>query len=86
MGSSGACLTEIAILILLNTDETVLISNALEELQKHLHDLKSFCVDKNLSINLYKTEVMMFNITQAWVSISSLEFLLGEEKAPYTRS
>ena len=69
-GNSGGCLTEIDILILLNTDETVLIANALEELQKHLHDLKSFCVDKNLSINLDKTEVMMVNITQAWVTIS----------------
>ena len=39
---------------------------------------------KVLSVNLDKTEVMMFNTTQEWVIRSEPEFFLGEEKMAYT--
>ena len=42
--------------------------------------------NKNLSINIDKTKVMVFNTTQAWVTRSKPEFFLGEKKVAYTCS
>ena len=54
-GGLGARLVGIAIQILLYIDDIVLISDSLEELQRHLNALKLFCMDKGLSINMDKT-------------------------------
>ena len=56
-GGLGARLVGIAIQILLYIDDIVLISDSLEELQRHLNALKLFCIDKGLSINMNKTKV-----------------------------
>ena len=42
--------------------------------------------NKGLSINMDKTEVMVFNTTQAWVTRSEPEFFSGGEKVEYTCS
>ena len=47
---------------------------------------KLLCTDKDLSINMDITKVMVFNTTQAWVTKSEPNFFLGEEKVEYTRS
>ena len=52
MGNSGACLAGLAILILLYADVSILISDSLEELQRYLSALKSFCIDKGFMVNL----------------------------------
>ena len=53
-GGSGAPLAGIAIQILLNADDIVLISDSPKGLQRHLNALKLFCTDKCLSINIDK--------------------------------
>ena len=55
-GGSGACFARIAILTLLNFNGIVLISNSPKELQRHLDALKSFCITKDLPVNLDITE------------------------------
>ena len=67
-GGSGAGLVGVTIPILLYADDIVLISDSPEGLQRHLNALKLFCTDKDFSINLNKTKVMVFNTTQAWVT------------------
>ena len=52
--------------------------------QRHLNTLKSPCIEKDFSIKLDQTKVMVFNTTHGWVTRSESEFLLGE--ATYTRS
>ena len=47
--------------MLLYADDIMLISDSSEELQRHLNDLKLFCMDNGLSISMDKTEVMVFN-------------------------
>ena len=42
--------------------------------------LESFCVDKGLSVNPDKINVMVFNSIQAWVMRSEHDFFLREEK------
>ena len=58
----------IAIQKLQYAHDIVLISDSLEELQRHLNAIKLFCMDKGLSINMDKTKVMVFNTSQAWVT------------------
>ena len=87
IGGSGACLTGIAMQILLYVDDIVLISDSLEEPQRHLNAGKVFCTDKGLLINMDKTKVMVFfNTTQGWVTRSESELFSGEEKVAYTCS
>ncbi len=85
-GGSGAGLAGVTIPILLYADDIVLISDSPEGLQRHLNALKLFCTDKDLSVNLNKTKVMVFNTTQAWVTRAEPEFFFGDEKVAYTRS
>ena len=85
-GGSGAGLAGAIIPILLYADDIVLISDSLEGLQRHLNALKSFCTDKDSSVNLNKIKVMIFNTTQAWVTRAEPEFFFGDEKVAYTRS
>ena len=54
LGSSGACLIGIDILILLYVDDIVLIFDMLEGLQRHLNSLKSLYTKKNLPVTLIK--------------------------------
>ena len=53
-------------------------------LQQHLHALYSFCADKDLSINVGKTRIMMFNTTQDWITRSQQQFLFGAQLVEYT--
>ena len=76
--------TGYSIQILLYANDIVLIFYSLEGLQRHLDALIVFCTDKGLSINMDNTKVMVFNTTQAWVTISKPKFFLGEEKVAYT--
>ena len=64
----------------------MLISDSPEELQKCLNALKSFCIDKDLSVNLEKMKVMVLNTNQMWITRSELEVFLGEEKEAYIES
>ena len=82
-GGSGAYLAGIAIQILLYADDIVLISNSRKGLQRHLNAFKLFCTDTGLLINMNKTNVMVFNTTQAWVTRSEPELFLGEEKVAH---
>ena len=59
----GAQLAETWILLLLYADDIVLISNSLEEMQRHLNKLHTFASDSGLLKNLGKTKVMVFNTT-----------------------
>ena len=59
-GGLGACLAGIDIQVLLHADNTALISEALEGIQRHLNALKAFCMVKRFVINLDKTKVMVF--------------------------
>ena len=62
---SRARLAGIAIQTLLYADDIVLISDSPKGLQRHLNALELFCTDKGLSITMDKTEVIVFNTTQA---------------------
>ena len=44
---------------LLYAHDIVLISDTLEELQKHLNALKVFCMDKDLLVNINKTKYVL---------------------------
>ena len=74
LGGSEAQLSRLAILILLHLDDIVLISDFSDGVQTHENALKSFYTQKDLSVNLHKNEVMMFDTTQAWVTRSEPEF------------
>ena len=59
--SDTARLVSAAIQILLYADAIVLIFNSAEELQIHLHALKTFYTNKGFVSNLDKTKMMMFS-------------------------
>ena len=42
--------------------------------------------DKGMIINIYKTKVMVFNTTQAWITRSEPKFFLGEENVAHIHS
>ena len=64
----------------------MLISDPPEGLQRYLNALKSFCIDKDLSVNFEKMKVMVLNTIPMWATRSELEVFLGEEKVPYIES
>ena len=78
LGCSGACFVRVAISILPYANDIVVLSDSPEGLQRHLNALKSFCIDKDLAISLYKTEVITFNNTQALVMRSKPQLFLAD--------
>ena len=68
---------------MVNAYDIVLISENTQGLKRHLNDFKIFCTDKFLLINIDKSNMMVFNTTQAWVTRSEPEFFLGEEQLAY---
>ena len=77
-GGPEACLLRLAILILLHLNDIVWISDFSDGVQRHQNALKSFCIDKDLAISLYKTEVITFNNTQALVMRSKPQLFLAD--------
>ena len=67
IGGPGAPLASILIPLLLYTDDIVLISDSAEGLQRHLDALQEFCLQRDLTVNLGKTKVMVFNASQSWL-------------------
>ncbi|MCO5573024.1 hypothetical protein L7F22_026788 [Adiantum nelumboides] len=62
-GDAGYSLVGVMILLLLYADDVVLILDSPKALQRKLDALQRFCVDRNLTVNLGKTKVMVFNTT-----------------------
>jgi len=71
MGGPGAPLAGILIPLLLYADDIVLISDSAEGLQRHLDALQDFCLQRDLTVNLGKTKVMVFNTSHAWLKSRS---------------
>lgn len=86
LGGPGASLAGTLIPILLYADDIVLIADSPEDLQRHLDALQSFCRDRDLTVNLGKTKVMVFNTTQAWVTRAEHQFTLRGEVVECVRS
>ena len=63
IGGPGGSLVGVLIPLLLYADDVVLIVDSLEGLQRHLDALQAFCEDRDLTVNLGKTKVMVFNAT-----------------------
>ena len=47
--------------LLLFTDDVLLLGNSPEDLQHSLNILSSYCITWNFTVNLSKTEVLVFN-------------------------
>lgn len=59
--SNGGYLHQVLISILLFADDVILLASSAESLQRLLDGLASFCDHRQLSVNLSKTWVMVFN-------------------------
>ncbi|MCO5589452.1 hypothetical protein L7F22_043419 [Adiantum nelumboides] len=78
-GDAGSSLVGVMIPLLLYADDVVLISDSPEGLQRQLDALQRFCADRDLTVNLGKTKVMVFNTTQAWVTRAEHQFTFRGE-------
>ena len=59
------------VLILLYADDLILMSTSPEGLQQHLDALASFCELRQLTVNLSKTKVVIFEARRSdWVSVT----------------
>ena len=54
------CNRFLKIMVLLYADDTVLLADRKEGLQKALHSLEKYCMYSKLKVNVSKTEVMIF--------------------------
>ena len=84
-GDRGALLSGTWIPLLLYADDLVLISESPEGLQSQLDTLARYTQDRDLTVNLNKTKVMIFNTTTNWVNTSAPVFLYGEEEVELTK-
>lgn len=62
-GCRGASLANTWITLLLYADDIVLIVHSPQGLQQHLDALHAYAGDRDLTVNLGKTEVTIFNTT-----------------------
>ncbi|MCO5592395.1 hypothetical protein L7F22_046398 [Adiantum nelumboides] len=85
-GDTGSTLARVMIPLLLYADDVVLISHSPEGLQRQLDALQRFCADRDLTLNLGKTKVMMFNTTHAWVTRAEHQFTFRGEMVEQVRS
>ncbi|MCO5606114.1 hypothetical protein L7F22_060301 [Adiantum nelumboides] len=85
-GDAGSSLARVMIPLLLYADDVVLISDFPEGLQRQLDALQRFCADRDLTLNLGKTKVMVFNTTQAWVTRAEHQFTFRGEMVEQVRS
>ncbi|MCO5553894.1 hypothetical protein L7F22_007420 [Adiantum nelumboides] len=85
-GDAGSSLAGVMIPLLLYADDVVLISDSPEGLQRQLDALQRFCADSDLTVNLGKTKVMVFNTTQAWVTRAEHQFTFRGERVEQVRS
>ncbi|MCO5596759.1 hypothetical protein L7F22_050828 [Adiantum nelumboides] len=85
-GDAGSSLAGVMIPLLLYADDVVLISDSPEGLQRQLDALQRFCADRDLTVNLGKTKVMVFNTTQAWVTRAEHQFTFRGEMVEQVRS
>ncbi|MCO5579302.1 hypothetical protein L7F22_033156 [Adiantum nelumboides] len=67
-GDARSSLAGVLVPLLLCADNVVLISDSPEGLQRQLDALQRFCADRDLTMNLGKTKIMVFNTTHAWVT------------------
>ena len=58
-------MADVMIQILLYADDIVLLSSSAEGLQRHLDALEEFYFDRDLSVNLGKIKIMVFNASPA---------------------
>ena len=58
--NSEVCDSYLKILLLLYADDTVIMSNSAENLQKALTDLECYCTQWKLQINCSKTKIIIF--------------------------
>lgn len=59
-GDDGPDLAGTAVKLLLYADDLVLMSKSLRGLQKQLDDLSAFCKERDLTVNVKKTKVVVF--------------------------
>jgi len=59
-GDDGPDLVGIAVKLLLYVDDLVLMSKSLQGLQKQLDELNAFCKERDLTMNVKKTKVIVF--------------------------
>ena len=64
-GGKGSPIASLMIQILLYANDIVLLSSSTEGVQQHLDALEEFCLDRDLSVNLGKTKIMVFNTSPA---------------------
>ncbi|MCO5579089.1 hypothetical protein L7F22_032941 [Adiantum nelumboides] len=78
-GAAGSSLTGVMIPLLLYADDVVFISDSPEGLQRQSAALQRFCANRDLTVNLGKTKVMVFNTTQEWVTQAKHQFTFRGE-------
>jgi hypothetical protein len=81
--SGGCVLHQVLIYILLFADDVVLLSSSLEGLQRQLDALSLFCDLGQLTVNLGKTKVMIFNGLK---KTSNFHFLFKGEEIEITNT
>jgi hypothetical protein len=59
-GDDGPDLTGTAVKLLLYADDLVLMSKSLWGLQKQLDEFNAFCKERDLTVNVKKTKVVVF--------------------------
>ena len=83
-GNIGAQLAGTWIPLLLYADDIVLILDSPEGMQRHLDTLHTFAQNSELSVNMSKTKVMIFNTSPQWVRRSAPIFTYAQEVVEYT--
>ena len=58
--NAGITLDQLSIYLLMFADDAVIFSETIEGLQESLNNLKQYCDKWNLSVNIDKTEIMVF--------------------------
>jgi hypothetical protein len=77
------CFLHQVLISLLFIDDLILLASTLEDLQRHIDDLTIFCDLPQLTINLGKTKVMIFNASKSF--FSNRHFYFQEEEIEITR-
>ena len=78
----GCYLHQVLISILLFVDDVVLLASSPDSLQRLLDGLASFCTQRQLVVNLFKTRVMVFNCLKT----SHLHFFFQGKEVEITPS
>ena len=64
----------------------IIISNSPETLQRHIDALQKFYTDRDLTVNLDKTKVMIFNTSTTWITRYGLYFTYRDEQIKIVHS